>query len=264
MIQSESEVRIMKKAHYDSAATATSLMRAKGPQRTMKEFSDVTGINKSTLSRIANQQYSRPLSAALISKIYHFRADPDDVSLLGDLFAANGFLSVKDADSFSLERTNALELSNLENIIGGILANFLLEKKLGIERKSPFFSSYALVQKKLLHADFEPYILTIRDPETDNTRQLRVIPCLRRKKEAHQFVLDSLYPFLLEDSCYFAELSNFETYFVFDEKSDLNSFLNDGGIHRWHHAASAILIDLHSFSVTEAIDLPAIGVHTPI
>ena len=250
--------------NYDTTANANILLRAKGPGRTMRAFADVTNINKSTLSRIANQQYFRPLSSDLIAKIYGARADENDTSLLSDLLRANGFLSHNGAEELALTFADAAESTKLCSMIKGVFVNYLLSKGISVEKEVKFSTSYELVRKKLAYAITDPYILQIRSRDGGSTRYLRVVPSLRTKKDKPHSLLDTLYPFFLEDSCYPEELSDSETIFVFTAKEDIQSFLSDGGDYRWHHSASAALIDIRNFAVIDLVALPKIGIIMPI
>ena len=75
----------------DKKRLAELLIRAKGPGRTMAQFSEVTGINTSTLSRIANGKIAKPIPAELIQIIFDCRDESADFSF-GMLLTANGML----------------------------------------------------------------------------------------------------------------------------------------------------------------------------
>ena len=77
----------------DYAALANCVNRAKGPNRTMAQFAEDTGVSASTLSRIVNMNIKKPLSVDLIIKIFEKRAAQEDEFLLESMARANGLLS---------------------------------------------------------------------------------------------------------------------------------------------------------------------------
>ena len=71
----------------DYAALANCVNRAKGPNRTMAQFAEDTGISASTLSRIVNMNIKKPMAIDLIIKIFEKRADQEDEYLLESMAA---------------------------------------------------------------------------------------------------------------------------------------------------------------------------------
>ena len=74
----------------DYARLASLVSQAKGPDRTMAQFAETTGIGASTLSRLVNLNIKKPLSMETIIKIYEGRANAEDEYLLEALARANG------------------------------------------------------------------------------------------------------------------------------------------------------------------------------
>jgi len=114
----------------DYAALANSVNRAKGPNRTMAQFAEDTGISASTLSRIVNMNIKKPLSIDMIIKIFEQRANPDDEYLLELLTRANGLVRKELAEKMKVKasvsaRRNAeinRELMMKNAIIAGVVA----------------------------------------------------------------------------------------------------------------------------------------------
>lgn len=114
----------------DYAALANCVNRAKGPNRTMAQFAEDTGVSASTLSRIVNMNIKKPLSVDLIIKIFEKRAEQEDEFLLESMAHANGLLSpafaarVQARESMGLRRNAEInrELMMKNAIIAGVVA----------------------------------------------------------------------------------------------------------------------------------------------
>jgi len=75
----------------DKQKLAELVIRAKGPERTMAQFAEDTGISAPTLSRIANGKINNPLSQEVLQKIFDSRCENADFTF-GSLLAANGMV----------------------------------------------------------------------------------------------------------------------------------------------------------------------------
>lgn len=114
----------------DYAALANCVNRAKGPNRTMAQFAEDTGISASTLSRIVNMNIKKPMAIDLIIKIFEKRAEQEDEFLLESMARANGLLSpafaarVQARESMGLRRNAEInrELMMKNAIIAGVVA----------------------------------------------------------------------------------------------------------------------------------------------
>ena len=84
-------------ASPDKERLAELLIKAKGPNRTMAQFSEATGINTSTLSRIANGKIAKALPVDMIQTIYDNRDATADFSY-GALLIANGMFEQRAID----------------------------------------------------------------------------------------------------------------------------------------------------------------------
>ena len=91
----------------DKIALAGNLKDAKGPERTMKQFSQASGISESTLSRIINYKIKEPLSKDVILRIAenasnkselagNFKGDDIKEVFLYFLLQANGMVNNKE------------------------------------------------------------------------------------------------------------------------------------------------------------------------
>ena len=113
----------------DFAAIASYVNMAKGPERSMAQFAEVTGIGASTLSRIVNGRSAKPLSKENIIKIYECRATQEDTFLLDTLARANGMFPkeyadrVKARDRFAARRNEEISRERMMKtaLIAGIV-----------------------------------------------------------------------------------------------------------------------------------------------
>lgn len=114
----------------DYAQLASLVTQAKGPERTMAQFSEATGIGASTLSRLVNLNIKKPLSIETLIKIYDNRADQEDEYLLERLANANGLYSPDFADrvqnhehrTWKLNESRSRETLMKNAIIGSLVA----------------------------------------------------------------------------------------------------------------------------------------------
>lgn len=85
----------------DVSRIAEIVLAAKGVERTMAKFAEDTGINASTLSRIANGKIKKPLTMDVIDAIMDKKSPSCEISK-GNLIRANGMM---DQESYE-RRTN--------------------------------------------------------------------------------------------------------------------------------------------------------------
>lgn len=114
----------------DYATLADLVLEAKGPNRTMAQFAEVTGISASTLSRLVNHNIKKPLSLDVIIKIFENRADKENITILDALARANGFFPedyaqrVEMQDSTDAQRNRLLnrEYQMKNSLVAGVAA----------------------------------------------------------------------------------------------------------------------------------------------
>ncbi len=75
----------------DKMKLAELVIKAKGPDRTMAKFSEMCGINTSTLSRISKGKINNPLTVDVLKRIYNARCEEAGFSF-GTLLLANGMM----------------------------------------------------------------------------------------------------------------------------------------------------------------------------
>lgn len=111
------------------------LLKAKGPQRTMAEFSQAAGINTSTLSRIATAKIIRPLPYDVLDKIYKHKDERADYSF-NTLLLANGMTN---AETNDLAKPMTQKLIDQETALAikrhakNIMINALLERGFSVQ-----------------------------------------------------------------------------------------------------------------------------------
>lgn len=79
----------------DKASLGKLLGECKGPDRTMAQMGEATGLSPSMLSRILNGNITKPLPEETLQAIFDQRAQGCTVTL-DDLFRANGYVTVEE------------------------------------------------------------------------------------------------------------------------------------------------------------------------
>lgn len=102
----EEKARFIRVSEPNKDEMARLLLKAKGPERTMKELAALCGVDPSTLSRIVNKMNRGPSSDDLIRSIAE-HADPESGVTLDILMAAHGMAKVVDS-------ATAVKISPLE------------------------------------------------------------------------------------------------------------------------------------------------------
>jgi DNA-binding Xre family transcriptional regulator len=106
----------------DKARLAELLILAKGPDRTMLQFSKDAGVSSATLSRIGNGKVKEAVTLDVLFRIYEASCDESSVSL-SDLLDANGMVVV-DGTAGETEKSaiqlavDKLKSSNRERRVG--------------------------------------------------------------------------------------------------------------------------------------------------
>lgn len=252
----------------DYSLLANLVIRAKGPERTMAQFAEVTGIGASTLSRLVNHNIKKPLALDVIIKIYECRANEEDYNLLDALARANGFYPadyaqrVKEHDSMVARRNahvnrehqmkNALiagvaatgcnisvidrpllRTENLPSIYPSRLGDFILnlsgDTMVGATRNWSFMTFTQLVEETEPRFDAKYYARrTIQ-----NCSEI--------------FLLDAWKP---------EALQGYKISFAFVDKDILGEFWNAVSIAKVHTEMSLILIDPVTYRVLDEIWIP--------
>ena len=252
----------------DYSRLANLVSQAKGPERTMAQFAEATGIGASTLSRLVNHNIKKPLALDVIIKIYENRADVEDHSLLDALARANGFYPadyaqrVKDHDSMEARRNaHANRKYQMKNaLIAGVAAAGCSISV--VERPS--------LREKNVPSIYTPYIgdflLNLSEDTTySTTRNWCFVTYAQMVEETERpfnakfyarrslqscsqiFLLDAWKPEVLQD---------YKISFAFVDKDILGEFWNAVSIAKVHTEMSLILIDPMNYRVLDEIWIP--------
>ena len=252
----------------DYSLLANLVSKAKGPDRTMAQFAEVTGIGASTLSRLVNHNIKKPLALDVIIKIYECRADEEDTYLLDSLARANGFYPadyaqrVKDHESMAARRNAQL---NREHQMKNALIAGVAAAGCGI----------TVVDRPILRTKDLPaiypsslgdFILQLKENTTlGTTRNWSFITISRLVDEeecrydakffARRF-FQSCSDVLLLDAWKPEALKGYKISFAFVDKDILGEFWNEVRIAKVHTEMSLILIDPVSYRVLDEIWVP--------
>lgn len=252
----------------DYSLLANLVSEAKGPERTMAQFAEVTGISASTLSRLVNHNIKKPLAIEVIIKIYENRANEEDVYLIDSLARANGYYPadyaqrVKDHDSMAARRNAQLNREHqMKNaLIAGVAAAGC---------------NISVVDRPILRASNLPaiyparlgdFILQLGEASNlSTTRNWSFITFARLVDEeecrfdAKYFarrVFQSCSDILLLDAWKPEALKEYKISFAFVDKDILGEFWNAVSIAKVHTEMSLILIDPVSYRVLDEIWIP--------
>ena len=134
------------------------LLRAKGPNRNMRQFSEESGINTSTLSRIKNGDIAKPLTQDVLNAIYN-AADPDAGITLEALYSANGMVSSAksflDHNATDIER-RIIAIRRAKNIVSDAICDRGVDVlRIPREENNRLFQSPFCIE---LRYDFDFYI----------------------------------------------------------------------------------------------------------
>lgn len=144
MVYKDGEINLdnfIQKRQPDKNELAEILSKAKGPFRTMLQFSEECGVSASTFSRILNQKITKPLSKDLIATIAKHGVSIDgqtnETILLLELLHASGYIDRESIEEkvrlaeINIERDE--RLFSLKNEMKNILSMSLLKRKHGIK-----------------------------------------------------------------------------------------------------------------------------------
>lgn len=254
----------------DYARLASLVSQAKGPDRTMAQFAEITGIGASTLSRLVNLNIKKPLSIDTLIKIYEARANAEDEFLLDALARANGMYDPEYADRVQNHEAgpwNGNERINREHlmknaIIGSLVAgghnvSVYNTPMMDTSNLSPMFprrlGDFALRMEgdehpnanKLWSFNLDAHILADYDGRypMDGKRFVRDFFARR----SGLFLVDAWKP---------EELRGTKLSFVFLDKDIFGAFWNALTVAKVHNEISLILIDPTTYRVLDEIWVP--------
>lgn len=252
----------------DYSLLANLVSRAKGPDRTMAQFAEVTGIGASTLSRLVNHNIKKPLALDVIIKIYECRADEEDTYLLDSLARANGFYPadyaqrVKDHDSMAAKRNLHMNREHqMKNaLIAGVAAagcniSVIDRPLLRTENLPPIYPSR--LGDFILKLSADTMIGKTRNWSFTTFTQLveETEPRFDAKYYARR-AFQSCSELLLLDAWKPEALQEYKISFAFIDKAILGEFWNAVSIAKVHTEMSLILIDPVSYRVLDEIWIP--------
>lgn len=252
----------------DYSLLANLVSRAKGPDRTMAQFAEVTGIGASTLSRLVNHNIKKPLALDVIIKIYECRADEEDTYLLDSLARANGFYPadyaqrVKDHDSMAARRNEQL---NREHQMKNALIAGVAAAGCGI----------AVVDRPIMRTENLPaiypsrlgdFILRLSEDTTLGTTRnwsfitfTQIVEDTDNRFDAKYYArraFQNCSELLLLDAWKPEALQGYKISFAFVDKDILGEFWNAVSIAKVHTEMSLILIDPTNYRVLDEIWVP--------
>ena len=258
----------------DYSLLANLVSKAKGPDRTMAQFAEATGIGASTLSRLVNHNIKKPLALDVIIKIFECRADEEDTYLLDSLARANGFYPadyaqrVKDRESMAARRNEQMNREHqMKNaLIAGIAAAGC---------------SISVIDRPVLRVDNLPaiypsrlgdFILKLSEDTTLGTIRNWSFFIFTQLVEETERRFDAKYharrtfqfcsELLLLDAWQPEALQGYKISFAFVDKDILGEFWNAVSIAKVHTEMSLILIDPVSYRVLDEIWVP--GDYNPL
>lgn len=114
-------------AEPDKRALARLLGECKGPDRTMAQMGEATGLSASMLSRINNGNITKPLPEDTLTLIYENRAQGCNVTM-DDLYRANGMVTVEERNRMVHGVDIRRQIQEQQEMAQQILINELLNR----------------------------------------------------------------------------------------------------------------------------------------
>ena len=229
----------------------------KGPDRSMADFSTVTGISTSMLSRIVNGNYSKPISPDVLQKIADNKVESCPLDL-EDLLEANGMMTKEAAShviSRDARRQRMMEQQKRRKVMKDIVTDELFArgiaiKMLGIPDKptalhSKFFEDAIICDRAITLPD-EQYIewgffMLPATRDSDNTA---------RDDEFYIHWIISRYAVIFLQDAWEPDNSKHNKFsFVFADKSYFEMFVEALQVAKLNNRVSAILINVNARKV---------------
>jgi len=123
----------------DCSRIAEIILAARGEERTMVQFAEITGINTATLSRLLNGKMKRPLTVNVINAVMDHKSPSCEFSK-EDMFRANGMV---DSDTYERRYRNARprDKKQIRNervaIMKKIIVNELYNRNVAFKKEDP-------------------------------------------------------------------------------------------------------------------------------
>lgn len=252
----------------DYAALASYVNRAKGPDRTMAQFADDTGIGASTLSRIVNHNIKKPLSVDMIIKIFEKRFNPEDDHLLDLMARANGLFpkgyaeKSRERDSLYARRNEAINRERMMKnaLIADVLASGAPVEQVYSEAAIRNMNCHTLVTLRrgnfMLQLGSRSNNSPIRNWEfflfTDIIDEIDRVPCIHPRYRI-QRIMERLSPIFLTDAWTPENLHGYKLSFAFLDIKLFEAFKEQVQPARLHNEMTILLLDPNSYSVISEV-----------
>ncbi len=231
------------------------ILAMKGPERSMAEYAETSGVSKTMLSRMTNGNYARPFSQDIMIKLFE-KADPNCAITLESLMHYNGMATEIDAERIELR--NRMVHFNYGPITERIIFEELFKRGLLIQQtKGCNVFNNKLLPRMLgdviittpengepLYWEFKTCALTHNDEGRPN-RPGFIDHFLRMHENL--FLADAWYP---------EETKHIKTSLVYFDEVFFNEFVETMSIAKLNNRFSAILIDLNSSKVVKEYLFP--------
>ncbi len=255
----------------DYAALANCVNRAKGPNRTMAQFAEDTGISASTLSRIVNMNIKKPMAIDLIIKIFEKRADQEDEYLLESMARANGLMSQDYAERLQA-RTSIMARRNDEINRELMMKNAIIAGVVACGMPVARVVNTPLLRKSELHP-LQPsrvgdFVLMLQDGSNMagvNQWAFFLFPQLidesedeRRRPAYHnvRYILEKLNSWFVLDAWAPEYMAGMKLSFAFLDTQLFNQFCEAVQKAKLHTEMTILLLDQSNYSVLTEVWIP--------
>lgn len=246
----------------DYAKLASLVTQAKGPDRTMAQFSEATGIGASTLSRLINLNIKKPLSMETLIKIYDNRANQEDEYLLERLANANGLFSPDYADRVLNHEHGTWRINGCrsrENLMKNAIIGSLVDCGYGVSLCNSPDAGTSLYPYRI--GDFS---IHVEDKGHTNTNQLWCFELdahiaddyEQRHMDARHFMKfkwERRSGVFLMDAWEPEKLKGIKISYVFIDKGIFDAFCAAVAVASVHNEMSIILIDPTTYRVLDEV-----------
>lgn len=246
-------------------AMMTEIINAmKGSERSMADFSIASGVNTSMLSRIINENYSKPISVDVLQRIANCSADGCPFTLK-DLLRANGMLTKEEAaheSAMQLRRNRFFEQQRRrrdmrEIITDELFAREITIKKLGLSEKTE--DQQSKLFKGAMICDF-----AIELPENGKLEWgFSMLSAVRENDVTQredvnyiQRIIENYAVIFLQDAWEPENSKNTKFSFGFADEVLFNMFVEALKIARFNNRMSAILINVNKHEVIREYNFP--------
>lgn len=239
----------------------------KGPDRSMADFSTITGISTSMLSRIVNGNYTKPISPEILKKIADSKTESCPLDL-EDLLEANGMVTKEAASHITLREDRRQKMAEQvrrrkamkDIVIDELFARGIAIKMLGIPDKpashmSKLFEE-AIVCDRAITLPDEEYIewgffMLPFTRDSDNSA---------RDDEYYIHWIISKYAVIFLQDAWEPENSKHNKFsFVFADKTYFEMFVEALQVSKLNNRISAILINVNERKVIKEHNFPCMN-----